>query len=336
LKAIPEEKEQNPLLNLRELVEGELDKVDELIFSLIASKIDLIPEISEHTISSGGKRLRPILTLASSKMCGYENSDEANINLAACVEFIHTATLLHDDVVDKSDLRRGKVTANSLWGNKESILVGDFLLGKAFSLMGSAKSLDVYRILSNAAVVISEGEVMQLAATGNIEAATRQYEDIIKAKTAELFAAACEVGGVISNKSEAECAALRDYGMNLGIAFQIADDVLDYSQDAKLLGKNVGDDFKDRKVTLPLIIAYKQANEIERGFWERVIDENHQEEGDLEDAISLIKKHNALEKSMQKAMDYADSARKSMDIFPDSDIKPALLSVLDFAVQRKF
>jgi octaprenyl-diphosphate synthase len=324
----------NPLVHLRELVKSDLEGVDKLILSLIVSKISLIPEISEHTISAGGKRLRPILTLACSRMCGY--SGEAHIGLAASVEFIHTATLLHDDVVDKSDLRRGASTANSLWGNKESILVGDFLLGKAFELMGVAKSLEIYRILSNAAVVISEGEVMQLAATGNIGGGEENYIKIISAKTAELFAAACQVGGVIAQKNDKEIEALRLFGLNLGVAFQIVDDVLDYYSCDNKMGKNSGDDFRERKVTLPIMLAYQRGTPEERAFWERTIDNGIQSQGDIETAIGFVKNNNVIEDVMAKAGEYVDSARSALDVFPESEIKDALIDVLNFAVEREF
>ncbi len=334
MKALPITDNKNPLTVLKGLVANELDQVDELIYSLIISKISLIPEISEHTISSGGKRLRPILTLASAKMCGFTGMSA--VALAACVEFIHTATLLHDDVVDKSELRRGAATANNLWGNKESILVGDFLLGKAFYLMGAAKSLEVYSILSNAAVVISEGEVMQLAATGNIDDATNNYLKIIEAKTAELFAASCQVGGVIAQRSDVEVQALRDYGMNLGIAFQIIDDALDYSSSEKKMGKNIGDDFRERKVTLPLILAYEKGNSEEKKFWERTINEGKQDDSDVKAAIAIMNKYNILPQVHQRAREYTVPARNALAVFPDSDIKSALLDVLDFAVEREF
>lgn len=334
MKSLPITENKNPLLTLRGLVQEELSQVDELIYSMIASKIDLIPEISEHTISSGGKRMRPILTLASAKLCGF--SGKESVALAACVEFIHTATLLHDDVVDKSEMRRGSKTANSLWGNKESVLVGDFLLGKAFDLMGEAQSLEVYSILSNAAVVISEGEVMQLAATGKIDEAKNLYLKIIEAKTAELFAAACQVGGVVAKKKKHESDLLRSYGMNLGIAFQIADDALDYSSSESKMGKNSGDDFRERKVTMPVIISYDEGSTDEKSFWVRTINEGNQQDGDVENAFSLVKKHNAVAKSLDNARLYISPAKEALGIFADSDIKSAMLDILDFTVDRQF
>ena len=324
--------DNSSLLALRSLVSSDLEKVDNLIYSLIVNKIDLIPQISEHTISSGGKRLRPILTLACSKLCGYEGA--AHVDLAACVEFIHTATLLHDDVVDKSDMRRGEKTANSLWGNKESILVGDYLLGKSFDLMGAANSLEIYKILSNAAVVISEGEVLQLSASGNIEDGKEKYFEIISAKTAELFAAASQVGAVLANRSEEEVQAVRNYGFNLGIAFQIVDDLLDYFSSQQDMGKSVGDDLKEQKVTLPVIASYEKADTEEKRFWKRCIDEGKQSDGDINTAISYMKSHDVYNTVMKKAFEYADIAKNSLDIFDDSEFKTALKDVADFSVKR--
>jgi octaprenyl-diphosphate synthase len=306
-----------------------------LIFNLIKSKVELIPEISSHTISSGGKRLRPILTLACAQMCGY--SGTSHIELAASVEFIHTATLLHDDVVDKSSLRRGTLTANSLWGNKESILVGDFLLGKAFELMGAAESLEVYKVLSNAAVVISEGEVKQLAVTGKLDITMDEYFGVINAKTAELFAAACQVSGVIAQRSNAEIAALRQYGMSLGTAFQIIDDVLDYSADQAHLGKNIGDDFREKKITLPVIIAYANANAAEKAFWQECFakDTEYTQEA-LDKAIRLIKANGGAEGAISTAVEIAEAASRSLEIFDNTPMRQVLVDILGFVVGRDF
>lgn len=325
----------SPLDNLRSLVLPDLQMVDALVYDLIKSKVTLIPEISEHTISSGGKRLRPMLTLATAQMCGYSGS--AHIELAASVEFIHTATLLHDDVVDKSDLRRGVFTANNLWGNKESVLVGDFLLGKAFELMGSAASLEVYRVLSNAAVVISEGEVKQLAVTGKLDITKDEYFDVINAKTAELFAAACEIGGVIADRPKEEILALRQYGMSLGCAFQIIDDVLDYSASQENFGKSIGDDFREKKVTLPVIFAYQNANDEGRAFWQKVFAKNTAyDPSSLKTAIKLMNESGAIEETLQTARNITDKASKSIKIFPDSSIREVFLDILEFVVSRDF
>lgn len=326
---------RNPLDALRELVLPDLQMVDAIIYGLIESKVSLIPEISGHTISSGGKRLRPMLTLATAKMCGYTGI--AHRDLAASVEFIHTATLLHDDVVDKSDLRRGSFTANNLWGNKESILVGDFLLGKAFELMGSAASLEVYRVLSNAAVVISEGEVKQLAVTGKIDIEQSEYFEVITAKTAELFAAACEIGGIIAGRPEKEIKALRQYGMSLGIAFQIIDDALDYSSTQEKLGKNIGDDFMEKKVTLPIIIAYKNTNDEGRALLYKSFAKNAvYDPSSLKKTINLLQESNAISKTIDVAKDIVKDAHKSLKAFPPSEIRQVLADLLEFVVERNF
>lgn len=326
--------EPSPLDALRRLVSSDLAEVDNLILNLVNNKIDLIPEISGHTISSGGKRLRPILTLASSRMCGYKGNN--HIDLAASVEFIHTATLLHDDVVDESDMRRGRYTANNIWGNKESILVGDFLLGKAFQLMGNADSLEIFKILSNASVVISEGEVLQLSKTGNPDINEKDYIDIVTAKTAELFAAACEIGAVLAGEAEDKRCALRQYGLNMGIAFQITDDALDYSSKQEVLGKKIGDDFREGKITLPLLIAYNKGSEEEKLFWRNSVKSEQKTEKDLLQAISLIEKHNAIAISISKAKEYLAKAGQSFNLFADSEIKSALLLILDFIADREF
>ncbi len=327
--------EATPLDTLRTYVSSQLSEVDDVIYNLIKSKVKLIPEISVHTIASGGKRLRPMLTLASANMCGYKGS--AHIDLAASVEFIHTATLLHDDVVDKSDLRRGVFTANKLWGNKESVLVGDFLLGKAFELMGSASSLEVYRVLSHASGVISEGEVKQLEVTGKIDIEESEYFEVINSKTAELFAAACEIGGVIAGIPEKEVASLRSYGMNLGCAFQIIDDALDYSAKQETLGKNIGDDFREKKVTLPVIIAYKNATGAERKFWQESFDKNTADNPEnFNKAILLMQQADAINETIKVARDIAHKANQSLQIFPDSEIRQILLDILEFVVGREF
>lgn len=326
---------QTPLDCLRAIVLPDLQQVDEIIFGLIESKVELIPEISKHTISSGGKRLRPILTLASAKMCGYEGV--VHIDLAASVEFIHTATLLHDDVVDKSDLRRGVFTANNIWGNKESILVGDFLLGKAFELMGSAASLDVYRVLSNAAVVISEGEVKQLAITGKIDIDKSEYFEVITSKTAELFAAACEIGAIIAARPENEIKALRQYGMSLGIAFQIIDDALDYSASRESLGKNIGDDFMEKKVTLPIIIAYQNTDDAGRKFLQEAFNKASEYNPDsLPKILNLLEENSAIDAAIKIAKDIAEQAHSALQIFPASELRAIMVDLLEFVVNRDF
>lgn len=324
----------NPLIKLKEIAKKDLDQVDTIILSMIKNKISLIPEISNHTVSSGGKRLRPLLTLVSAKMCNY--SGTANISLATCVEFIHTATLLHDDVVDKSELRRGNKTANNLWGNKESVLVGDFLLGKAFDLMGDANSIDVYKILSNAALVISEGEVLQLSCEGDVNITQDTYFEIITAKTAKLFSAASKVGAVIANKSAKEITALENYGLNLGISFQIIDDLLDYFSSKNISGKNIGDDFFDRKITLPLIIAIQKANSDDKDFWQDILTKESPSKDDLSLAISKMNDNNIYDEVINIAKEYSQKAIDDISIFEDSIYKETLQDLANYTVSRLY
>nr|WP_219821671.1 polyprenyl synthetase family protein [Sneathiella aquimaris] len=318
---------------LMDLVKKDLDQTNEIILDRMHSDVALIPTLARHLIAAGGKRLRPVLTLGAAKLCGY-HGDRAQ-KLAACVEFIHTATLLHDDVVDESDLRRGNETANVLWGNQASVLVGDFLFSRSFQLMVEDGSLEVLRILSTASAVIAEGEVLQLMNVGDINISEESYLDVITSKTAALFAAACEVGAVVAERPAAEARALSGYGNNLGIAFQLIDDALDYSAEQKALGKTIGDDFREGKVTLPVLIAYKNGTAEERQFWKRVIEDN-QQEGDLEAALEIIQAHDALEGTFKLAREYGAAAKADLDIFPDGPEKSALVSAIDFAIERAF
>ncbi len=318
---------------LMDLVKSDLDETNRIILDRMHSDVELIPTLARHLIAAGGKRLRPVLTLGSAKLCGYEG-DRA-CKLAACVEFIHTATLLHDDVVDESDLRRGNETANVLWGNQASVLVGDFLFSRSFQLMVEDGSLDVLRILSNASAVIAEGEVLQLMNVGDITITQQSYLEVITAKTAALFEAACEVGAVVAGRSEEECKALAMYGNKLGIAFQLIDDALDYSAEQQALGKTIGDDFREGKVTLPVLLAYEQGTEEEKDFWKRVI-EAEQSEEDLDQALDLIRKHDTLAATFEEAKRYGETAKSALDIFPDSPEKAALKAAVDFAVERAF
>jgi octaprenyl-diphosphate synthase len=284
-------------------------------------------------IASGGKRLRPALTLICAKLCAYEG--DRHISLAACVEFIHTATLLHDDVVDESALRRGSATANDVWGNKASVLVGDFLLSRAFQLMVSDGSLQVLKILSDASAVIAQGEVMQLSTAGNTQTTVEDYLEVVTAKTATLFAAACELGAVVSGQHQHE-ERLSEAGMALGIAFQIMDDALDYAAEQSTLGKEVGDDFRDGKITLPVILAYQDGTEDEKKFWKRTLEDQEVEGGDLEQAIKIIHRYQAIEKSIALAERYCDTARELLSAFPDSAPKQALLETVAFCTQRSY
>src|SRR5438552_6884619 len=270
-----------------------MQAVNRIILDKAVSDVELIPKLAHHLIESGGKRLRPMLTIAAAKLCGYQR--EGHIRLAAAVEFMHTATLLHDDVVDESDVRRGKASARRVWGNQASVLVGDFLLGQAFRMMVDVGSLGALKILSGAAAVIAEGEVMQLAAAKNTATTEDEYLAVIRAKTAELFAAVCEVGPVLASRPRPEQAACRSFGMNLGVAFQLVDDALDYGGKSAKLGKNIGDDFREGKITLPVVLSFRRGSEGERAFWRRTLEQGDAVEKDLEVALGLMAKHRALE-----------------------------------------
>ena len=296
------------------LVASDMERVNAMILSRTGSEVTMIPEVANHLISSGGKRLRPMLTLATAGLSGYEG--DGHVKLAAAVEFMHTATLLHDDVVDESDMRRGKIAARIIWGNEASVLVGDFLLGQAFRMMVEVGSLRALDILSAAATVIAEGEVMQLAAAKNTETTEDEYLAVIRGKTAELFAAACEVGPVIAGRPKAEQAACRSYGMNLGIAFQLVDDALDYGGKAATLGKNVGDDFREGKITLPVVLSFRRGTDEERAFWKRVLEQGEIEDADLEQAIAIMRRHRALEDTVERARHYGAMARDALALFP--------------------
>jgi octaprenyl-diphosphate synthase len=320
------------LEGLVELVAPDMERVNALILSRTGSEVTMIPEVANHLISSGGKRLRPMLTLATGALAGYRG--DGHVKLAASVEFMHTATLLHDDVVDESDMRRGEVAARIKWGNQASVLVGDFLLGQAFKMMVEVGNLRALEILSSAAAVIAEGEVMQLAAAKNTETNEDEYLAIIRAKTAELFGAACEVGPVIAGRPKAEQAACRSYGLNLGIAFQLVDDALDYGGTSAKLGKNVGDDFREGKVTLPVVLSFRRGDEQERDFWRRTLEHGHVAERDLEQAISIMRRHKALEDTLERARHYGAIARDALALFPKSAMKQALLDAVDFCIAR--
>ena len=292
----------------------------------------MIPELAAHLINAGGKRLRPILTLAAAQLCGYQG--DHHIRLAATVEFIHTATLLHDDVVDGSDLRRGKASANRLWGNQPSVLVGDFLFSRSFQLMVETGSLEVLGILSNASAVIAEGEVLQLSTVNSLADDDKVYMQVIRAKTAALFEAAAQVGGVIAGAEAAQVAALARYGDELGIAFQLADDALDYGGATQRLGKSVGDDFREGKATLPVLIAYQAGDEEQRAFWRRCIEKRRQEDGDLEHALELMRQHGALTQTIDRAHLHIKAAQNALAAFPESPMRRALADVASFVAAR--
>lgn len=324
------------LNDLVALVADGMSRVNSTILSRTGSDVAMIPEVANHLIASGGKRLRPILTLACAKLCGYvdEGGRGGDVKLAASVEFMHTATLLHDDVVDESDMRRGRVAARIKWGNEASVLVGDFLLGQAFRMMVEVGSLKALDILSAAATVIAEGEVMQLSAAKNLETDENAYLAVIRGKTAELFAAACEVGPVIAGRSEEEQAAARSYGMNLGIAFQLIDDALDYGGTSAALGKNVGDDFREGKITLPIVLAYRRGTEEDRAFWRRTLQQGEIHENDLATALATLRRHGTLEETVARARHYGEQAIAALAIFPEGPAKAALLDAVEFCVAR--
>jgi octaprenyl-diphosphate synthase len=311
----------------------DMERVNATILARTGSEVTMIPEVANHLISSGGKRLRPMLTLAAAKLCGYEG--EGHLKLAASVEFMHTATLLHDDVVDDSDMRRGKPAARTVWGNEASVLVGDFLLGQAFKMMVEVGSLPCLDVLSTAAAVIAEGEVMQLAAAKNLATSEDEYLAVVRAKTAALFAAACEVGPLVAGESGKEAiTACRSYGMNLGIAFQLMDDVLDYGGTTVKLGKNVGDDFREGKITLPVVLSYRRGDAVERAFWKASLEEGASDDAALEKAIGLHRKHRSLEDTVERARHYGAMAKDALEIFPATPLRDAMIEVVDFCTSR--
>ena len=322
------------LAALKALVKDDMARVNTRIIEESKSEIPLISQLATHLIAAGGKRLRPALTIAAAQLCGYEGP--RHIGLAASVEFIHTATLLHDDVVDDSHLRRGEATANALWGNKSSVLVGDFLLSRAFQLMVDDGSLDVLKVLSDASAVIAAGEVHQLTVSHDISITQEVYEQVIAAKTAALFAAACELGPIVSDHPEWRD-ALRGYGHALGMAFQLADDALDYMAEEADLGKAIGDDFRDGKVTLPVILAYAKGDATERAFWEHTLEHGEQFDATkLAEAKALLKKHKSCEATIARAEFFVAEAARLLSIFPDSPVKAALIEAAEFSCQRAY
>ncbi len=320
------------LAQLLALVQDDLQATNRRIVERMASPVALIPQLAAHLVAAGGKRLRPLLTLCSARMCGYVGG--RHIQLAACVEFIHTATLLHDDVVDESLLRRGLASANAVFGNKASVLVGDFLFARAFQLMVADGSLEVLDILSRAAATIAEGEVLQLVTQNDLSSGEASYLDVIRGKTASLFAAACEVGAVVADRPAAEAKALANYGMNLGMAFQLVDDALDYAADEQALGKTVGDDFREGKVTLPVLTAFAAGSATERHFWQRTIETMEQSKGDLEHALDLMQRHRAINTTLDRARRFAQEAKAALTTFPQNAYRDSLMDVADYTTRR--
>jgi octaprenyl-diphosphate synthase len=327
---------EDALSALVSLVEADLEACNHVIVAQMDSPVSLIPQLAAHIVAAGGKRLRPLLTLAAARLCGYpdHNGGARHIDLAACVEFIHTATLLHDDVVDESQLRRGLASANAVFGNKASVLVGDFLFARAFQLMVADGSLEVLAILSKAAATIAEGEVLQLVTQNDLSTSESRYLEVIQGKTAALFAAACQIGAVVADRPQREEAALAEFGMKLGIAFQLVDDALDYVADQATLGKTVGDDFREGKITLPVLVAFLAGNEVEKAFWQRTIEASEQTDSDLDHAMRLIAEHGAIRVTLDSAQRFVQEAKAALTVFPDSPIRRALADVADYTVQR--
>lgn len=328
-----DEAAQKPHDRLNAWLAADMAAVDEMIAArMVSQHAPRIPQITAHLVGAGGKRLRPLLTIAAARLCGYEGP--YHIHLAATVEFIHTATLLHDDVIDESTQRRGRPTANLLWDNKSSVLVGDYLFARSFQLMTETGSMRVMQILSNASATISEGEVLQLTAAQDLATTEAIYLQVVRGKTAALFSAATEVGGVIAGANDAQVQALFTYGDALGIAFQIADDLLDYGGSAAQIGKNVGDDFRERKLTLPVIKAIAAADAEERAFWDRTIAKGQQAEGDLEQALAIMARHGAMEAARADALAWSAKAKAAIAELPDHPIRGMLSDLADYVVVR--
>ncbi|WP_370750992.1 polyprenyl synthetase family protein [Teichococcus oryzae] len=323
---------EDALTALVRLVHDDLATCNQLIIDRMQSPVQLIPQLAAHLIAAGGKRLRPLLTLSAARLCGYQG--ERHTGLAACVEFIHTATLLHDDVVDESALRRGQASANAIFGNNASVLVGDFLFARAFQLMVDDGSLEVLRILCSAAATIAEGEVLQLVIQNDMASTEAQYLEVIEGKTAALFAAATRVGAVVADRPLEDAEALDSYGRNLGIAFQLIDDALDYSAVQEQLGKTVGDDFREGKITLPVLLAFARGDDEEKAFWRRVIEDREQTDEDLAFALQLMRRHGVIEETVARAREYGERAIESLRGFPDSPYRRALIDIVAFCIAR--
>ncbi|MEO9465401.1 polyprenyl synthetase family protein [Sulfitobacter pontiacus] len=327
------ENTQKPHDRMAAYLNADMTAVNDLIRDRMASEhAPRIPEVTAHLVEAGGKRLRPMLTLAAARLCGYDGP--YHVHLAATVEFIHTATLLHDDVVDESAQRRGRPTANLLWDNKSSVLVGDYLFARSFQLMTETNNMRVLAILANASATIAEGEVLQLTAAQNLATDEGIYLQVVRGKTAALFSAATQVGGVIAAAPDAQVQALFDYGDALGIAFQIVDDLLDYQGDPNATGKNIGDDFRERKLTLPVIKAIAKGDAAERDFWTRTIEKGKQEDGDLEHALSLLNAHGTLDETKAEALAWAEQAKTALNTLPDHELTQMLRDLADYVVAR--
>ncbi len=326
------------ITDLTELCQQDLVSVNTIILDKLDSNVPLVQEVAKYLILSGGKRLRPLLTVSSYHMVNSEITQKENkinhIGLAAAVEFIHAATLLHDDVIDESKQRRGKPTANERWKNKTSVLVGDFLFSRAFQLMTKYGNANTLRILADTSVIISEGEVLELANDKNLEINEDLYFDVVHAKTASLFSAASQVGAISAGASNTEVNALKSFGTNFGMTFQLVDDAIDYSSNKKIIGKNTGDDFKEGKITLPIILAYGRSNDKEKKFWKRTISYLKQENGDFEQALEIINKYQCIEDTITRANHFSNVAIDSIDIFKDNEYKNKLVSLVSTSISR--
>ena len=333
---IPLKKEiNNSYLGLKNLVGDKLESVSKVIKYKLASEINLIHKMTNHHLDTGGKRIRPLLTLATAKLCGYIDG-ERDINLSACVELIHSATLLHDDVIDNSDLRRGIKTANSIWGNQSSVLVGDYLFSRCFEIMVEDGSMEILKLLSSTSSTIAQGEVLQLEHKGEIDLLEETYFNIINMKTAALFSAATRVGACIANKSKKEKNALESYGKNLGLAFQIADDALDYFSNKKILGKEIGKDFYEGKTTLPIIIIFQRANSEEKNFLTKIFKKEKRNQDDFSETLALINKYKAIQVSFKRAEYFVNVSYDALGIFKDCEEKKVLQNLTGFSLNRSY
>jgi len=333
---IPLKKEiNNSYLELKNLVGSKLESVSHVIKHRLSSEINLIQKMTNYHLNSGGKRIRPLLTLAASKLCGYADGNR-DINLAACVELIHSATLLHDDVIDDSDLRRGNKTTNKIWGNQSSILIGDYLFSRCFELMVEDGSAEILKLLSSTSSTIAQGEVLQLENKGEIDLLEEKYFNIINMKTAALFSAATRVGACLANKTKKEKDALESYGKNIGLAFQIADDAMDYYSTQKIFGKEIGKDFFEGKTTIPLIIIFQKANSEERSFLKEIFEKEKRNEDDFSETLALINKYKAIKESFKKAEYFVNISHGALEIFEDSKEKKILQNLTSFSLNRSF
>ena len=325
----------NSYFDLKNSVEEKLILVEEKIKNKLTSEVDLVQKISDYHIETGGKRLRALLTLGSSKLCGYLKGGR-DINLAACVELIHGATLLHDDVIDNGDIRRGKKTTNVIWGNQSSILAGDYLLSRCFEMMVEDGNLEILKLLSSTSAKIAQGEILQLQHKGEVDMLEETYLKIISSKTAVLFSAATKVGAILAERNNKEKEALEFYGKNLGLTFQIADDTLDYNSNINLFGKNTGNDFYEGKITLPIILMFQQANDSEKKQLENIFNKNIRSENDFSDVLKLISKYKIISKCYKKAEHFINLASNSLSIFKDTEEKKILENLTSFSLERSF